>query len=80
MTTFVPYQWRQPRLSRGWTPVQMIGRMRIAAMRDGVALPKTWLMLKVVFLWENHRQPVPGYYASLLRQVFDTNTNRVKAG
>jgi hypothetical protein len=78
MATFVPYQWRQDRLSRGWEPIQLIGRLRIAAQRQGVPLPRTWLLLKVVFLWENRRQPVPGVYADLLHQVF--NTTRVKAG
>jgi hypothetical protein len=79
MTTFGSYQWRQPRLERGWEPVQMIGRLRIAAGRDGVALPKTWLLIRLVFLWENHRTPVPGYYAGLLNRVFDNHTP-VKAG
>jgi len=74
MNRFVPYQWRQARLSRGWDPVQMIGRMHIAASRDGIALPKTWLMVRVVFLWENHRAPVPDYYAGLLSRVFNTHT------
>jgi hypothetical protein len=78
MSTPTVYRWRQPRLERGWEPVQMIGRLRIAAGRDGVALPKTWLLIRLVFLWENHRTPVPGYYAGLLHQVF--TTNRVKAG
>jgi hypothetical protein len=78
MSTPTAYRWRQPRLERGWEPVQMIGRMRIAADRDGVALPKTWLLIRLVFLWENHRTPVPGYYAGLLHRVF--TTNRVKAG
>jgi hypothetical protein len=59
----------------------MICRMRIAASRDGVALPKTWLLIRLVFLWENHRAPVPGYYAGLLHRVFNTTTHHsVKAG
>jgi len=70
------YAWRQPRLSRGWQPVQMIGRMRILAGRDGVVLPKTWLLLRLVFLWEHHRAPLPGYYAWLLHQIFDTDRTR----
>ena len=42
MTTTAPvsYRWRQPRLARGWEPVQLIGRMKILAARDGVELPK----------------------------------------
>jgi hypothetical protein len=73
MTTApVFYRWRQPRLSRGWTEVQLIGRMKIAANRDGVTLPKTYLLLRAVFLWENHRAPLPGYYARLLVSVFET--------
>jgi hypothetical protein len=56
--------------------------MRIAASRDGMALPKTWLLIRLVFLWENHRTPVPGYYARLLDRVFDNSSTRipVKAG
>jgi hypothetical protein len=81
-TALVPYPWRQLRLQRGWEPVQLIGRMRIAASRDGMALPKTWLLIRLVFLWENHRTPVPGYYARLLDRVFDNSSTRipVKAG
>lgn len=49
----------------------MLGRMKIVADREGVALPKTWLLLRLVFLWENQRAPVPAVYAGLLAQVFD---------
>lgn len=68
--------WRQARLSRGWEPIQMIGRMRIAADRQGVPLPKTWLLLRYVFLWENQRAPIHPVYDGLLRHVFTTTTVR----
>lgn len=71
--------WRQQRLARGWEPVQLIGRMRIAAGRDGITLPKTWLMVRVVFLWENHRIPVPGYYAGLLARIYTSTIPRKTA-
>jgi len=60
------------RLARGWEPRQMVGRMQILADREGVALPQVWLLLRWVFLWENHREPVPVQYAGLLAQVFET--------
>jgi hypothetical protein len=72
-TTFVsPAGFRQRRLARGWQPVQLIGHMKIAAGLDGVSLPATWLLLRALFLWENNRAPVPGYYAALLYRVFNT--------
>jgi hypothetical protein len=30
----------------------------------------------MVFLWENHRAAVPGFYAGLLHQVYTTTTAR----
>jgi hypothetical protein len=66
--------WRQRRLSRGWDPTQLIGRMKILATRDGVTLPATWLMVQVLFLWENGRAPVTGYHASLLARALDPAT------
>lgn len=76
MTTPSSYRWRQPRLSRGWQPVQMVGRMRIAADRQGVRLPKTYLLLRLVFLWENQRAPIHPVYDGLLRQVFASTSRR----
>jgi len=64
------HPWRLARLSRGWDPVQLIGRMKILAERDGVVLPRTYLLVRLVFLWENHRQPVSGYYAGLLIRIY----------
>lgn len=66
------YRWRQPRLMRGWQPVQMVGKMKILAARAGVELPPTWLLLRLVFLWENHRAAIPLAYDRLLGTVFDT--------
>jgi hypothetical protein len=74
------YRWRQSRLSRGWDPVQMIGRMKIAASQQGVTLPKTWLLLRYVFLWENHRAPIHPFYDGLLSHVFTTASTVRKAG
>ena len=58
------------RLARGWEPVQLIGRMKILAERDGVNLPKVYLMVRLIFLWENHRAQVPGYYADLFARIY----------
>jgi len=67
-----PVVFRQCRLSRGWEPTQLVGHMKIAARGDGVTLPATWLLLRLLFLWENQRATVPGYYAALLHRVFTT--------
>jgi hypothetical protein len=66
------YRWRQPRLARGWEPVQLIGRLKILADRDGIELPKTYQLVRDIYLWEHHRQPLPGYVATLLGRIFDT--------
>lgn len=58
------------RLSQGWEPVQLIGRMKILAAQDGVHLPHVYLMVRLVFLWENHRTPMPAYYVHLLDRVY----------
>jgi hypothetical protein len=58
------------RLSRGWEPVQLIGKMKILADRDEVPLPAVYLLVRLVFLWENHRATMPGYYAGLLSRVY----------
>ncbi|MFE2613678.1 hypothetical protein ACFXA2_08700 [Micromonospora chalcea] len=61
---------RLARLSRGWEPTQLIGRMKILADRDGIPLPQVYLLVRLLFLWENHRAQVPGYYAALLTRIF----------
>jgi hypothetical protein len=66
--------FRQRRLSRGWTPIQMIGRLKIEAARADIRLPRTWLLLRLVFLWENQRIQLPASYAGLLQQVFTHDT------
>ena len=58
------------RLSQGWEPVQLIGRLKIEAARDGHTLPPVYLMVRLVFLWENHRTPLPTYYVHLLDRVY----------
>lgn len=73
-TTTAPtcYRWRQPRLARGWEPVQLIGRMKILAARDGVELPKTYQLIRDIYLWEHHRADLPAHVASLLGRIFDS--------
>ena len=68
------HPYRQLRLARGWQPIQLAGRMKILASRDGIALPDTWLMLKVIFLWENHRIEIGDYYAGLIARALDPRT------
>ncbi|MBM2616863.1 hypothetical protein JIG36_14980 [Actinoplanes sp. LDG1-06] len=62
---------RELRLSQGWDPVQLIGHMKIAADRDGIRLPAVYLLVRLLFLWENHRAPMPAYYVSLLDRIYD---------
>ena len=57
------------RLSKGWEPTQLIGRMKIQAARDGVALPATYHLIRLLFLWENGRITVPAYYADLINRA-----------
>jgi hypothetical protein len=69
---------RQRRLSRGWEPTQLVGRMKILAHGEGIPLPKTYLLLRAVFLWENHRAPLPGRYARLIDRAL-TSPSRPRA-
>jgi hypothetical protein len=69
--TAAGYRWRQPRLAKGWEPVQLIGRLKILADRDGIELPKTYQLVRDIYLWEHHRQPLPGHLATLLGRIFD---------
>lgn len=68
---------RQLRLSRGWEPTQLIGRMKIQADHDGVTLPAVYQLIRLVFLWENQRLSVPTYYAVLLHRIFAEPRHRV---
>jgi hypothetical protein len=68
--------WRQRRLARGWQPNQLVGRLRLAADRDGHALPQTYLALRQVFEWETHRAPIPPTYAVWLTRIFDHEARR----
>lgn len=69
---------RMLRLSRGWDTVQLIGKMKHLADRDGVTLPKVYQLVWLVFLWENHRIAVPGYYAGLLARIYGEPINTPK--
>ncbi len=70
--------WRNQRLSRGWEPLDVVGRMKFTAQRQGLLLPPGWVLLQWVFLWENHRAPLPSFYEQLLDHVF--GSARPKAG
>jgi len=76
MTVHAATSYRQRRLARGWEPVQLIGRIRIAASRDGTELPQTYMLIRLMFEWENHRAPIPDRYAGWLRHIFDTESAR----
>jgi hypothetical protein len=65
------------RLSRGWDPIQLIGRMKVLAAHDGVSLPAVYLLVRLVFLWENQRAALPTYYATLLQRIFTESGHRV---
>lgn len=68
---------RSLRLSRGWDPVQLIGHMKVLAASDGVSLPAVYLLVRLVFLWENHRAPLPAYYVGLLDRVYGGQLTRL---
>ncbi|SHN35262.1 hypothetical protein [Cryptosporangium aurantiacum] len=78
-TAYRPYQWREHRLSRGWEPDEFIAHLRTEAARLGLTLPHTWQLLHAVFLWENHREPVPVCWDRLIHRVFDTPAERQAA-
>ena len=61
---------RLRRLARGWEPTQLVGRMKILAAREGVTLPAAYLLVRLVFLWENRRAELPAYYAGLFRRIY----------
>ena len=61
---------RRLRLSQGWEPTQLIGRMKILAASEGITLPHVYLLVRLVFLWENHRAPMPYYYVGLLDRIY----------
>jgi hypothetical protein len=61
---------RRLRLSRGWEPTQLVGKMKLLAAGDGITLPAGYLLVRLLFLWENHRAPLPGYYVGLLDRVY----------
>lgn len=62
--------WRQARLDRGWEPLDVVGRMKTTADRQGLRLPPAWLLIQWLFVWENHRAALPTFYEELLTQVF----------
>jgi hypothetical protein len=48
----------------------LIGKMKIVAERDGITLPAAYLLVRLVFLWENQRAVLPAYYAGLLGRIY----------
>jgi hypothetical protein len=69
MTTTL-HPCRQRRLTYGWQPMQLIGRIEIIAAHAGIDLPKTYELLRYLFLWEQHREPLPDQYAVLIEYAF----------
>ena len=67
-TTLSPavHPCRSRRLAYGWQPMQLIGRIEILAYYAGIDLPKTYELLRHLFLWEQHREPIPEPYAVLI--------------
>jgi hypothetical protein len=57
---------RHRRLAYGWQPMQLIGRIEILAQYAGIDVPKTYELLRHLFLWEQHREPIPEPYAVLI--------------
>ncbi|MEV6842027.1 hypothetical protein [Actinoplanes sp. NPDC051411] len=64
--TAVMHPCRQRRLTYGWQPMQLIGRIEILAQHAGIDVPKTYELLRHLFLWEQHREPIPEPYAVLI--------------
>lgn len=69
-TTLAVHPCRQRRLTYGWQPMQLIGRIEILAHYAGITLPKTYELLRFLFLWEQHREPIPERYAVLIEYAF----------
>jgi hypothetical protein len=69
-TTFAVHPCRERRLTYGWQPMQLIGRIEILAQHAGIDLPKTYELLRNLFLWEQHREPLPEQYAVLIEYAF----------
>ncbi|AGL14262.1 hypothetical protein [Actinoplanes sp. N902-109] len=46
--------------------MQLIGRIEILAHHAGIDLPRTYELLRYLFLWEQHREPIPQPYAVLI--------------
>jgi hypothetical protein len=69
-TTLAVHPCRQRRLTYGWQPMQLIGRIEILAEHAGIDLPKTYELLRHLFLWEQHREPLPEQYAVLIEYAF----------
>lgn len=67
-TTLTPtvHPCRSRRLAYGWEPMQLIGRVEILAAHAGIVVPKTYELLRYLFLWEQHREPIPESYAVLI--------------
>lgn len=65
-TTYAMHPVRQRRLNQGWQPMQLIGRVEVVADHAGIDLPKTYELLRNLFLWEQHREPIPAPYGLLI--------------
>jgi hypothetical protein len=63
---------RLRRLSYGWDADQLAARMKLQAERDGINLPRAYILARWLFLWENHRAPLPPAVVGLLVRVLDT--------
>lgn len=66
----VMHPCHQRRLTYGWQPMQLIGRIEIIAAHAGIDVPKTYELLRYLFLWEQHREPIPQRYAVLIEYAF----------
>ena len=68
--TLTTHPCRRRRLAFGWEPMQLIGRIEILAHYAGIDLPKTYELLRYLFIWEQHREPIPEAYAVLIEYAF----------
>ncbi|WP_436526190.1 hypothetical protein [Actinoplanes sp. HUAS TT8] len=70
MTATTLHPCHRRRLAFGWQPLQLIGRIEVLAHAAGITLPKTYELLRYLFLWEQHREPIPERYAVLIEYAF----------
>jgi len=63
------HDWRQLRVSRGWSQGELLRRLDAAARKAGVGLPGREALKRALSRWENGRCVPSQFYLVLLREV-----------